>query len=77
MLDLEVIPERSLGCSESWEFILGKDTKKRVFLCSLLCKTEKVNFCLVFSIVRNAFLSSSCNHPNPSGYHQERSSPVQ
>lgn len=25
MLDLEVIPERSLGCPEKWEFILGKN----------------------------------------------------
>lgn len=24
MLDLEVIPERSLGCPEKWEFILGE-----------------------------------------------------
>lgn len=26
MLDLEVIPERSLGCPEKWEFILGKNS---------------------------------------------------
>jgi len=32
MLDLEVIPERSLGCPEkSWEFILGKSIS--LFLC--------------------------------------------
>lgn len=33
MLDLEVIPERSLGCPEKWEFILGKNFV--IFLCLL------------------------------------------
>jgi len=27
MLELEVVPERSLGC-EQWEFILGKGIRK-------------------------------------------------
>lgn len=35
MLDLEVIPERSLGC-DNWEFILGKYKQRNVDLILIL-----------------------------------------
>lgn len=40
MLDLEVIPERSLGCPEkSWEFVLGL-----FLLCFALSLVVKINY---------------------------------
>lgn len=36
MLELEVMPERSLGCDQ-WEFILGKFCDKITFVDCLLC----------------------------------------
>lgn len=41
MLDLEVIPERSLGC-DNWEFILGKYKQRNFFdFFSCIRKEEK------------------------------------
>jgi len=40
MLELEVVPERSLGC-EQWEFILGKGYPNVAFVtCVLICMFE-------------------------------------
>lgn len=43
MLDLEIIPERSLRCENCWEFILGKyfHTKYLFFLFSHEKKEEE------------------------------------
>jgi hypothetical protein len=73
MLDLEVIPERSLGCPEkSWEFILGE-----LFSLFIVFLHKKITKKLAFSYRRNAFFSGCCNHPNPGGDHQKRTSLVQ
>lgn len=70
MLDLEVIPERSLGCPEkAWEFILGN-----IFSLFFVC--EKFNF-RFFAMHRNAFFSGCLDHPEPGGHHQECASSVQ
>ena len=67
MLDLEVIPERSLGCPEkSWEFILGEFNQFSLFLCfaNKILKFNFVDF-------RDAFFASCCYNSVASGYHQE------
>ena len=75
MLDLEVIPERSLGCPEkAWEFILGKFIFPLFFLFFVLMR---IFFLCIFSINRNAFFSGSCNYSNTSWDDQERSDFVQ
>lgn len=69
MLDLEVVPERSVGHPEkSWEFVLGKNYSL------FLCLKKKLT---LFRIFRSAFLSSCSDYPNPSWNHQECSSSVQ
>jgi len=66
MLELEVVPERSLGC-EQWEFILGKAFHNFTFIiCVLMYLCWRRNYTVAFTeyvIERNKKLLLSSSLP--------------